>query len=496
MLKTLFVTTLSLTSLVAQADVKNELRRYYKCYGQLVRSVPNMETDTLISDIKNKKKTGTQACMEILGLADFVGNQLVDDSKLSTRKSVLKTMNDFHRNWFYTGVDENSGRCSTGSADVHDTGMMSYYLTKSLFSSDYKFKNVATADTLLEAIRYSVHPPQKRLLENKTKVRKFISGYPHLDSDGKSLTDVSKRFDEIELPVNQLGELIGIKEKSSLTVNTGGWNPEGALDADQLANGIPIFKNLGAGAVTTPTYIISNHKGGSATGALHVPRLWSKSLIKDLLCRDIPVVRTTDAIAYVDKDEESTLPFRAGVSCMQCHTSMDQIARIGRGVRRVNLAKSCNSGEGANVTVVTEHGDTISEMNSEEAHGTWIDKSDKNFYKRPKTGKFYFRTADGELIDKDVNGLNQLGDIIAETNDLYYCASKRYLQFFTSIDVPMFDSGDISSPKVSVKEQGYIDLVKSLGKELKENQNAKEIIRKIISSDYYINPLGEVSSNE
>ena len=52
----------------------------------------------------------------------------------------------------------------------------------------------------------------------------------------------------------------------------------------------------------------------------------------------------------------------------------------------------------------------------------------------------------------------------------------------------MFDAGDISAPYLNKKEKEYQKFVIELGKELKEHQDLKQTIKRIISSKSYISP--------
>ena len=85
-----------------------------------------------------------------------------------------------------------------------------------------------------------------------------------------------------------------------------------------------------------------------------------------------------------------------------------------------------------------------------------------------------------------------MGNYMASVDDLYICAAKRYFQFLTGINVPMFDEGDFSAPNLSEKSTNYRRMVIQMGLDLKQNQNLEILINKIISSEAYINPgIGE-----
>lgn len=264
------------------------------------------------------------------------------------------------------------------------------------------------------------------------------------------------------------GDIVGIK----------------SLQPDFFPNSLDFRSSKGGGVLGTVPYLLLNsgrNNFETIDGGTRQHRRWSKAVFSDLFCRDIPVVRSSDAIVNIQAN--STLPFRKGISCMQCHSSIDPMAQTQR-----NSSIKYSNGCDGNTSMSYVHNENVTLPQEATSQ---VD-SDNDFYKRPAKGKFYFRTYDGKLINQEVMGVDGMGEYIANVDDLYICAAKRYFQFFTGIDVPMFDAGDFSAPKLSAKQSIYRNMVIDMGLDLKKNQSLELLIRKIISSQAYISPgIGE-----
>lgn len=482
--RTVFFLLLSgFSSLVMGADTAKEVKRYFKCYAHFTRErLP--ENDLNLSKVKSGLISGTDACMAVLSKADLSessGEIMKSAGEYnSVGKKVLKTFNDFHRTWFSNVSYENElVACVRGTYEIYDNGDMAYYPTMSLFGQK-AYSEVVTSDTPIEAIRNSDYTRTNRFLRSTGATRRLIIG----NSKGNSFPE-NARFETWEnVPLVETGELVGLKEKAPFLEN------RMINRSNLMADYIDIFKNHGAGAVSTPSYFMNNlgmRFAAVTDGGIKVHRRWAKNVISDLLCRDIPVIRTTDAIKYVDTTGSSSLSFRVGISCMQCHATMDQMARTTRNIKKDIAASTCNGGNfGESPMLIGEAEQTMGPHGNE--YTGWIDQADSNFYKRPPNGRLLYRTTKGDLIDKKVDGLDELGDALADNDDLYTCAAKRYVRFFTGVDVPMFDPGDINAPSVSDGQKAYVKYIQDLGSDLKKTGNSKDLIKAIISSDMYLQP--------
>lgn len=406
------------------------------------------------------------------------GTQQTGDPYPRLGQRVLKTFNDLHRSWI--GVNEDFrtvSECSSEMHDIMDSGIVGYYVTRSLFTQK-PYSYVVTTDEYVKGLRYSnmTRSPRSLMDPQNIRVTDFAWGHPRNPDTGK--VDYNGGFPYPiweNPPLVELGKIVGVTSRGPEVM------PREPRD---LESDVDIFKTEG-GALGAPPYVILNHGMGSrlSNGAMDVPRRWSRAVLNDFLCRDVPVIRASDAMTYLDKQGQSELPFRHGIACMKCHATMDTMARANRNARQLDSVSACRT---ADTQFMFHYGQ--SQPEHEHDFEGWIDTADNKYFRRPPNGKFLFRSQDGSLIDRDILGKADLGQVISETDDYYMCAAKRYLQFFTGIDIPMFDEGDLNAPPLNSKETEYLNFVKSLGQELKQHQDLKKVIKRIIASEVYMKP--------
>lgn len=483
---------------------KEELKRFYKCFGIMVRDVPESYTEgrNLLSQIKSGKITGTQACMMIFDRATL--NDEGEVLKLSSSnssvdtgprgysivgKSVLKTFNDFHRTWFNSiDFSRSVATFELATPEVMDAGDNAFYLTRALFTQQ-AFSSIVTSDEPLVAIRKSNRsdPRAGRHLKNRNRGFKIVKGY-YID---KNLPD-NEKFDAYYPPLIPMGEFVGIKKKPSYTVeDVFRYEKSYKRALPPGKKDIELSAHFGGGIVGSQTYFLLNNgmpQHSFTDGGISLHRRWSKELISDLLCRDLPVIRTTDAIKYVDTSGKSELPFRSGISCMQCHATMDPLTRVNRGMVYARSAQGGSLSQGARFSFVHNYPADLPRNHHDD---TWPDEKDLNYYRRPHEGKLYYRTIEGELIEQNFEGHSELGRLLAgeinsQMNDLYYCAAKRYLNLFTGLEISFFDPGDINAPKLNSKDKELLSSIKKLGNHLKTHQSQRELIKEIIGSELFL----------
>jgi hypothetical protein len=115
-------------------------------------------------------------------------------------------------------------------------------------------------------------------------------------------------------------------------------------------------------------------------------------------------------------------------------------------------------------------------------------EKDSEFWRRPPEGALKYRSYDGTLTSVSVLGVQQLGEELAKTNDLYVCAAKRYYKALTGISVDLSDSGAMTSPVLTKGELFHRNKVISLGNSLKASQQLRTLIKAIIESPTFIYP--------
>jgi hypothetical protein len=136
------------------SDFNEPLLRYYKCYSLISgvspnpeerdtdRSVINYLKSSLISD-ELKHEIAVNACIDLLNLAQLSGadsSVALNDSTDELQKSILKNINNFHKQWFTNGspfsVDMN------GALNHHESFPGALRLTHNLLTQDSSYKNI------------------------------------------------------------------------------------------------------------------------------------------------------------------------------------------------------------------------------------------------------------------------------------------------------------------------------------------------------------------
>jgi hypothetical protein len=92
-------------------------------------------------------------------------------------------------------------------------------------------------------------------------------------------------------------------------------------------------------------------------------------------------------------------------------------------------------------------------------------------------------------VHESISDLNEVGPIVSQYKDMYQCAAKRYFQYFTGIDIELYDPGDpanyekvITESKQTKEVRGFIE---SLGAQLQSHQSLRALIKSIMASKYY-----------
>ena len=522
LIKSILITFLLLTaSTWAQPFQDVEARKFVRCFGQFVGDVPSQD-DPIMKAIKAKEMTGTEGCMMLLEFAELQENgeiQKQGDNYHPIGMKVIKRFDDFHRTWFsnYRWMDLESG-ITKNNNNVIEYGQGALYLTRALFQKDKNYSSIVTDDVHPRAIRYSKYEefngrPSFEYLTITTHVRRptwmnLLVG-THYDLNAPVIGGVNEIETDTTLPRTEMGLLVGVVDQPQVVLDDPLTFAEGIkadrlkVDGESTLDNLDIFQHGGGGILGSQAYLLLNH--GQSTylhmdGGAYMPRRWVKNLFEDVLCRQLPALRAIDAGPYVNKEsnedgslKNSNLPFRDGLSCMQCHTTMENGARTARNIMHhfsgIGLTK--NLGHGLSFIhhkkivfdsdAVPNNRDYIKDWNTGAPHQVTYSYS-------PPEGRLIFRSFTGELIKQDTDGIGGLGAAIAETPDLYACAVKRYTQFLTGVEIPLYDYGNLAKPQLTSQQQGQVDFLKKLTFELKDHQDPTKTIRAIIDSPYYMNP--------
>jgi hypothetical protein len=282
----------------------------------------------------------------------------------------------------------------------------------------------------------------------------------------------------------QVGELVGINYNSPVQIvaapgrtNYAGI-PYGFDMNSTIYNGIPFLRPYALANANLP---LNNQIRPNLE---QMPRRYSQSIIRDFLCRDLPVVRDGDITSYVSTDPNG-LAFRKANSCVRCHATIDQLAAtyrglgyIGAGDRRVTSL---------NRFAIFPH--VSAPVAGFAAETNWPDLKDVDYYKRPAVGRFYFRSLSGELINQPLSSGSDFSATLANLDDAYICQAKKMFRYLTGIDVALFDAYDPAQTdrmqSMSTKDWLYRNEVTRLGRNLKKHQKMQLLIEEILKSKFY-----------
>ncbi|MBT5095432.1 MAG: hypothetical protein HOM21_14375 [Halobacteriovoraceae bacterium] len=437
---------------------------YFRCHSQFSRSAPDSD-DQLLAKVKKGLLSSVDACLQLLKNATF--NSKSD----SISNSIRRTFHGLHNSWFNNFLLFNL-QASFPSYDILDITGPALYFTKSLFSSDFNFKQILSGNQNLRAVR-------SQEVANDYFIYKKESS---------------------EMRLSQHGFFVG-KEKSKSRKN---WNPNfvargnlldiKALKADSkdllplyldqtdsylakiFKGPLNIRQNLGGGLIGSQSFLLFNHGrelGETMDGGLLLPRRWSKMVFSNLLCRELPLLRKVDVIKDIQK--KSDISFRKQASCLQCHSSIDPLAAA---ARQMTAVASSDHPDG-----YTQH-IRLHSSNPKLGNGKLLVDSDTSYHLRPPHGRLRYRNLYGKLVESSFQNMQELGQRLLEQDDLYICTAKRYLYFLTGIDVAVEDySTQLKSyDPISLE---YIRFLIFLGKRLKQHQNLSYLIKDIVSSDLY-----------
>lgn len=493
-----FVLPTPLVFIALNSWALSEAEIYQRCYVHLTgRPVP-LKSDVL-KKVKNGQALALSSCFELLDQVSLNENGSLKSKTPETLK-ILNNFYDLHRTWFSVNTVDQMGFSKDfgiGTEDIYDSTQPALSITKSLFDEQGQYKNVVTSNKDVRAMReenglvrskigWAVSFPGRRWYGNNADfdVNKFSFRNPENEA-----WDNGKNSVESILPKVAVGELVGITVENQ-QFEAPNFSLKPLANSNRNANNEPnmirnwnIFENWGGGVIGSPIYFMLNYGqdlGVQANGTTKLARRWSQANFNSLMCRTLPSLRETDVRPFLD--EQSDAPFRRATSCLQCHASMDQMASVARNI----------------ILGQTDFSDTFSRKTSilaarynpiNESVLGWPSTVTPNFHLQKPNGKLFFRSFNGELINKSVSGFQQLGEAIASTNDYYMCAVKKYYQYLTGINIPLYDWTDPANAALnkalSAEDKARRIQLQEWAAELKQNQSLKQVIKKIMSSEDY-----------
>lgn len=505
MLSLFSVLLFSLFASVASAKPLTEAQIYKRCYAQLSQvAVPI--NDARLTQINNKQITGTQACSQLLSEADFDSSGRLRTINPLTIK-IVKTFTDFHRSWFANTRLEQSPDYSLetdgATMDVFDANEPALFITRQLFLPNGQYKNVLRGSQGVQAIRQEDRAisASHGFVANMTVPSRFYFGnnggieenkFTFSTGDGRVFPQENlagrPAEDFVILPKMNAGEIIGVQMNTLSQIipnftlrlfhtNQNARNNYGSV----IDYSFDIYKNRGGGILGSSTFFMMNSghsKGQIFDGSTKVPRAWTKAAMESLMCSPFPSLRESDISDFVTSG--SSAPFRNASSCVMCHATLDPFAYVAR--NRV-VGNSDFTNYIKSTVLVGNFKATLSSV------AGWPSEPVANFHRQEPKGKLYYRSATGALVNRSVNNSEEMGQAISDTDDFYQCAAKRYFEYFTGINVSLYDRSNPANAELNRKltkvDKDDRKFIENLAKELRTTQSLPNLVRQIISSDYY-----------
>lgn len=493
----------------AFAQSLSEVGFYNRCYSHLTGKPVPLGNATM-AQIRAGKMKALDACNTLLDKAVLDPNGPLINRNDAEARAVLNNFYDFHRTWFPTNnveqIQEYSEEMSRGTMDIYDSTEPSLALTRAMFAQNSKYVDVLTLGRGFHAQReenqavknmigWNVTFPARRLYGNNAGFDQNLFNFRSI-TEGFIQNDIAQGVPYtstfINLPKIEVGELVGIRiAGESANIPNVSLHPLGddkrGSDQPGLNYSFDLFQTYGGGVLGMPIYFMLNYghgRGLEANGSTKVPRRWSQTNMNTFLCADLPALRESDVKQFLVGN--SSAPFRNSNSCIMCHATLDPMAYTARNLVIGNSDYQALNGSLEQAKSALHLVSYRAELPSVSG---WPSEPVANFHRQVPTGRLYFRSMTGELVDKPLNGIDSLGAAMTQTKDYYYCAAKRYFEFFTGIQVPLYDRMNPANAEVNRKlsDEAVADrlFVEGLGEDLSKSQSVRSLVKQIMASKYY-----------
>jgi len=487
----------------AKGQSLSEAALFNRCYSHLTGH-PVPIGNAQMAQVRAGTLKAIDACSAILDKTDLDPSGPLVNRGDAEARNVLSNFNSFHRSWFTANTVEQiqdfNNEISMGTTDVYDSTEPALAITRSVFMRGARYSEVTTYDVGVHAIReqnesiraqigWAVTFPGRRMFGNNGNLDQNIFNFrgPAAFTGGTDGSTI------LGMPKIEVGDLVGIRRTSeyfvvpNLSLEPLGRDLRGS-DQPALNYSYNFYQTMGGGILGMPIYMLLNYgqtRAVHSNGALKLPRRWAQTNMQSLMCATLPALREADVAQYVIGN--STTPFRNATSCVMCHANLDQMASTIRNTVMGNSDFSQLSTTGAGVAKTTL---LLPRYNADlGAVAGWPAEPVANYHRTLPQGKLFFRSMTGELVNRPVNNVAELGQAMAETKDLYYCAAKKYFEYFTGISVSMYDRTNPANASLNatLSDEAVNDrkFVEALGEELRSTQSVRLMMKKIMNSDYY-----------
>lgn len=431
-----------------------EVDKYRKCYALLTQKSPR-SNDPRAGKVLKGTISANKACFELLEGIDLKDHK---NPKTQEEIDVLRTLHSFHNSWFpnymaYMADD------SPILYDIVELEEPALFVTKSLFDKSFKYSHILKGRDSLKGVRSSTIIPDFLITAGSDERIERRENYKVALSKSESTTWSPTHL--------QRGALIGIE------VNTS----EDILPAHSNQLFFPVFskspinihESLGGGILGSNSYILFNNgrpHGNISDGKKVMMRAYSQNVVRDLLCRDLPVITPNDSINYINK--KSKLSWSQDKNCMSCHATMDTMAGLLRNVELV-------------INDVNEQGSShikFHKADRDVPKGVKLFDTVEKYHLTKAQGNFVYRDIENNFINTRVESLDELGIEMSKTRDLYACTTTRYFKFFTGRDIKITEIEDLNDKRLKDFINDQINL-------FQKEQDLQMLIKRIISSPWF-----------
>ncbi len=448
----------------AHAASLSEKALFSRCYAQ-VTGVPVPLNHSLFAQVKSGQIKAVDACLSILNKGKLSGSgSLINEDTEGVR--VLNNFYQFHRTWFASAFQNQisgfQAEFDSPTDSFVELTTPALTMTRALLADGVRYSQILQGNQSFVPLR------------GATGTRSLSMMSP----DGS----VSVQNAQIAAPFSGGGLIRGIANSPSPLVLSNYSIPTvGNAVGAQAETNIDLYRSLGGGILGQQSYFLLNvgHvKGQIFDGAIKLPRKWAVTTYEKLMCFTLPALRESDVASMVETSGQAT--FRTARSCVTCHATMDQFATVGR---NWVVAETAEGNFQKSIMVGSFSGNMA-------AHPTWSASAVENFHRQNPSGKIYIRSySTGQLVDRSVANVEDLGTKLSEMDELYQCAAKKYFQYFTGINVSLYDRTDPANATLnrSLNSRDVADrkFVEYLGRELRQSQSLSKMIELILKSNYY-----------
>jgi hypothetical protein len=362
---------------------------------------------------------------------------LIDDISLNKKSHIpiLETLLRFHSTWFgandFVRIDLHHF-----ANDIYDSQHMGSALTYNLLKESNISSLFKGTDT------YSVLRQSNK--EQDVSSVEGASGRIRVKKDVIWTTNKKdKKWTPNFIPRGKLKTIQKIGKSDKLVPASTG--TQGRRNKAKIAS--PLTPHLGGGILGTPEYVLLNVKYDEFDGGIMHYRRYGANLVKQFMCRNIPVLNKSDVIKHVDKSHY--IEFKTKKECMSCHSTIDEIGTL---LGHVKVVDNEEDGEKMGVFPFLEIGD------------------------KPYSSIFNYRELNNTLHEIEVKNLKQLGQQILNIYDFYMCFASRYYQFVTGRKVEI--------ENLALKESVDYQNVDKLAQKFKRHKNLKQLLKDTYSLRY------------